>query len=466
MKPIKFVASSLFVSLFVFGFMLVLKTSVHQPVEVIVDTFHAWLASDNSVGTSTVNNSSLADIGTGKYDDGCGLVDNVNRNSSTWVDLSEDEINHFRGVQTCLRHLSATASAGTRPRPLNKYATGYGHRSLKCNMNVNMETIRSALSQYDTIWLHGDSIMMQQFYTLACMINSTVDVDMSSLLLAWPRKMDRQVGLWSGANPNYSGVERFTFLHPRGKTQVLYSRFGRKWGLDANLYKYDFPFSIRNLTSNDAILINAASHYDTAHASQMETAIKFIGKQSLSTNATVFYMEPTPEEWPTTNGMFGKAFMLWAKCEKLDDARLMGRGNLTQLSRVMGGINASRVKPDPSYFGQLHTDRSWEESANRSICTPDCIPATWRVSLTRSLLGKISHKIRLVPVFWQLVSKETESGRGIGDCTHRDLYATVLFRFQWVRTILDTKNGPTARRLRNHRMVSMLDVRDWELYEY
>ena len=54
------------------------------------------MASNNSVGTSTVNNSSLADIDTGKYDDGCGLVDNRNWSNDSYSQCRLDELQRGR----------------------------------------------------------------------------------------------------------------------------------------------------------------------------------------------------------------------------------------------------------------------------------------------------------------------------------------------------------------------------------
>ena len=370
-------------------------------------------------------------------EDGCGLLVE-DRNSSTWNKLSSnptersnEEIFQME-IQTCLRRIG-----------WHKLAAGFSREGLSCGIQVDVQTVRSTLARYGTIWLHGDSIMEQQFYTLACMLNSSVDNLNPS---DWPKKMEWITGLHSGmaraeGRYNESSREIFTFRHPEGgettttTTTVMYSRFGRKWGLTDNLYKYEFPYSIDTLTANDAILTNAAaSHYASPQASEFEGAMQFIAEQSLRTNASVFVIEPTPEEWTTSNGLYAEdAYQKRGACARLDRDMILGRGKLPKTI----DMNSSRVAPDLAFFERLYPDRPWEANAVVSECVPDCIPNTWRTDFVRSFLATTQHKIRLVPIYWQLVSRPTHSGRqASGDCTHRDLYATILIHYQWVRDIL------------------------------
>ena len=71
-------------------------------------------------------------------------------------------------------------------------------------------------------------------------------------------------------------------------------------------------------------------------------------------------------------------------------------------------------------------------------CIPNCLPNSWRTDTLRLWEdNNRSGMVHVVPIYWQLASiPNGKSGRGLGDCTHRNLYGTELMISQWVRTIL------------------------------
>ena len=154
------------------------------------------------------------------------------------------------------------------------------------------------------------------------MMNKSVTVPAMSEL-GGERKMQWQTGLGleKGIEKftyqyNYSQIGNGAFSGSQSKTtEVIYSRFGPQWGLESNLYNYDFPEAVQILGPNDAILINAAAHYRPQNGHNLEKALTFIAEQSMSANATVFYMEPTPEDWPTTNSHWARGLYGSAQCE-------------------------------------------------------------------------------------------------------------------------------------------------------
>ena len=226
------------------------------------------------------------------------------------------------------------------------------------------------------------------------------------------------------------------------------SQVSRAKGLDKKLFGYDFPLAMQTLTSSDAILVNGAARFDGSAGSHFDGAITFIAEQSTLANATMFYLEPHPEEWPTINGMYTKSCIFRCTCEKLNNDRLVGRGVFTQPGKdesVDQKYILKDGKPDFLFFQRLYPDLAWDINTTKDedVCIPNCLPSTWRKDfINLHLLGKqIHHNLNIIPVFWQLVSKETPSGRGWGDCTHKDLYATLLMAFQWTRTIIHTKQN-------------------------
>ena len=72
--------------------------------------------------------------------DGCGLIDN--RNSPTWIELTQSEINDVTEVQQCLKQ----AGKNTFNKSFKKYATAIGRMGLSCATNISLDIVRSTLS--------------------------------------------------------------------------------------------------------------------------------------------------------------------------------------------------------------------------------------------------------------------------------------------------------------------------------
>jgi len=366
---------------------------------------------------STIRTQSYSSTSTTTID-GCGRVNN--RNASTWRNLQPYEIANSTQVQTCLKRIGRS-----------NFATPVSKIGLNCSTPINFESIRSTLSRYDMVWLHGDSIMEQTFYTLACLMNSSInELPTDAKLLKRKGNLAKQGRL----------IEKFTFVHARGSTEFRYSRFGIQWGLQDNLYKYDFPFAVRSLTSNDIVLTTgASSHYTPSKASQYEKALDFIASQSKLSNASIYLYEPTPEEWSTTNGLFTPSCMWRCGCETLSEERMAGHAKfITEDKAKDEQYRLKDGKPEAEFFQRLYPNINTTELVNRS-CIPNCLPNSWRTDALRKWENNNngSGVVHIVPIYWQLASiPNGNTGRGIGDCTHRNLYGTELMISQWIRTIL------------------------------
>ena len=96
-------------------------------------------------------------------------------------------------------------------------------------------------------------------------------------------------------------------------------------------------------------------------------------------------------------------------------------------------------KPETEFFHRLYPNMNTSKLAGGD-CIPNCLPNSWRTDFVRKWEKNItSDKLHIVPIYWQLASiKNGHTGRGHGDCTHRNLYATELMLFQLVRSILDS----------------------------
>ena len=365
---------------------------------------------------STISNSTTTSI----INDGCGRVND--RNSSTWRNLQPSEIANSTQVQTCLTRIGRSNAATL----VNKIG-------LNCSTHINFETIQSTISQYDTVWLHGDSIMEQTFYTLACLINSSINELPTDAELGGPDKMRWTLNLAEQGRL----IEKFTYIHSRGKTEFRYSRYGLSWGLQDNLYKFDFPYAVKTLTSKDIILTTGASaHYTPSKAPEYEKALEFIASQSKLSNASIYLFEPTPEDWPTSNGQYTPSCMWQCECGTLSEERMKGRVKfITRDKENDEQYMSNDGKPEAEFFQKLYPNMNMTELTNRN-CIPNCLPNSWRTEVVRKWENN-SGKVHLIPIYWQLASiPNGNTGRKRGDCTHRNLYGTELMISQWIRTIL------------------------------
>jgi hypothetical protein len=159
---------------------------------------------------------------------------------------------------------------------------------------------QSAVKDYETIWFIGDSVLEQQFYVFLCMVDP----------LMTPHQIHGSglPGAGTSGSAYHTIAKHWTYNHSNGAaTKVIYSKFGRLWeGSERNLYVDAFPKAIGSLNGKDAIVLDAANHYDAHHFPELKRALTFICDKSLITNASLFYMESNPEEWPTSNGLFVK----------------------------------------------------------------------------------------------------------------------------------------------------------------
>lgn len=176
------------------------------------------------------------------------------------------------------------------------------------------------------------------------------------------------------------------------------------------------------LTSRDAIVTNAAAvHYHT-HKGNFSKVVEFITEKSALTNATFFWLEPTPSEWPTSNGIYQSGIAThnpgssFCPCQVLTDSQLLGNESNFTCENAINVYTNLRAN-DPNNILK--------------------VPNTWRTDLVRDAIKKSNNtKINLVPIYWQLVSKDGGSYRRDGDCSHKDLYSTIAMLFQLARAAI------------------------------
>jgi hypothetical protein len=150
---------------------------------------------------------------------------------------------------------------------------------------------------------------------------------------------------------------------------------------------------------------------------------------STKTKASVFYMEPSLEEWPISNGIWAKSCMWRCECEVLNPLRILGRGDYSQPTENLA-LDMWEKLPTPPVSNillqRLYPDLAFTNHTEHH-CIPDCLLATWRMDMARAILAEFENNnnaVEMVPVFWQIHAKGSPSGKGVykgnvGDCTTR-----------------------------------------------
>ena len=338
----------------------------------------------------------------------CDLV--MDSSNTEWRNCTQAEQHNIEQVAACLDKIGHTGGSpngaeGEEPT-----------RKLHCPTEVTLDIVRSTIKQYDTVWFGGDSVMEQQFYTLACIL----DPSMTSLT--------NMSSFWHHST-NHSN-------HSNTGTTLRYSEFG--WIFDNDeqaLYRGDFPMAIESLGSNDAIIVDAAYHYDSSRVHLLANAVKHIANMSTHAMASVFYMEPAMEEWPTSNGLYTPSCMWRCRCEFVDPMRLIGRGNYSHPStNRTADFSFKLPTPTDDWLLRLYPNGTY--ATNTEDCLPDCLPATWRMDLAHAILDETYHNLTLVPLFWQMHAKRAPSGRmPVGDCTHKSLDTVMMMNEQLIRSM-------------------------------
>jgi hypothetical protein len=140
--------------------------------------------------------------------------------------------------------------------------------------------------------------------------------------------------------------------------------------------------------------------------------------------ASVFYMEPAMEDWPTSNGLYTKQCMKRCRCEYVDKMRLMGRGNYSHPSNNRTADFSFKL-PTPTDDWLLRLYPKVTFATNTDDCLPDCLPATWRMDLARAILDS--------------------SRLPVGDCVHKSLDAIMMMNEQLSRSMEYQLHRRTAK---------------------
>lgn len=347
------------------------------------------------------------------HTDGCDLR---KERQADWTKSEGAELNWLRDVNACTKQFQLADI---------KFFGGFDEniRTLQCQLQVDMNLTRETLSEYNNLWFFGDSLLIQQFYALICMFNP--DVTRTDLKYYKPTYM--------GSADDFINAE---YIH-NNSTRFLFSRFGYTWAKEENnLYKYAFPKAVQSLTKNDAIILDGSYHYDSTRLALMERAMTFIKQKSYIANASMFYIEASPEEWPTSNGLYAQGCYKKCTCQALNPDQIIGQWNHSHVQHISRKDDDRLPLPNIESFEKYLGKIDYPENSTEK-CFPDCLPASWKSTVTRNILADAN--INIVPVFWQLVDKGTPTNARFGDCTHKSQEGITMMNQQLIRTMIGSQ---------------------------
>lgn len=339
--------------------------------------------------------------------DGCGLQDGV---QPRWVPYSNEDHNIYQKMHQCLSRFHKTLSNHEVEDPLVPNVT-----KLACHRNVTLDDVRLLMERYRRVWFIGDSVLLQQYLALLCMVNP--DMELHDFL------------------KNATSHRNFIW---NNRTEFRFSLFGYLFDHSQPvLYQSVFPRALRTSTNQDLIVVNAGLHYEPSTYEVLKNTTMFIARQH--TNATLVFVESTSQEWPTSNGQFVDACHGGnCICEPLTPARLDGHDAPPRFV-IPNTIRRRRIQPHiPSWVHDLYVNYTIPPNSTSSHCIPACVPASWRSDLSIPLLQQPGSQVKIVPLFRQLVADHNQM-HAIHqfDCTHKNVPTLLMMNQQLVRTLVD-----------------------------
>lgn len=332
---------------------------------------------------------------------------------------------------------------------------------LLCHLKSTHSLLEDTLKRYRNILFIGDSLVRHQFFTMVCMLDPNAapqhftkyheaNGDGAEFHFVYNHSTTTNT-----ANTNMTNATTVTNL----TTSLHYASYGPSFNRKMrHLYKDAFPWAIGNYTQEDAIVTDTSRHFPSKDIGLYTNVLDYLQDQSINSSASFYYMEPTPEEWATSNGIWAKPCGWKCTCRPLDEPKLKGWAtpNDPNVDLARNDTKGAHLYvPSFDHFIKLYPNQNRTRAFTTHMdpanvtCLPDCAPADWRV---RSVRSKILHhpnpktKFQLVPTYWQLVGRSHHSSATLkGDCTHRSLDAYVMMNEQLIRTMMHSKTKLKGR---------------------
>jgi len=400
-----------------------------------------------------LQSSQTKDIREGGIYDSCGPhlgqpgFDSIN--PPRWKQYDSQQTSYMKEVETCVLRFEMWKGHWSMKGGTQKIDTTLGMLDCQEEYGDIQQSLRNWAKQYRRIWFVGNSVLGQQFDVLQCMLDPQATLNRTELsrFFIYDHASDainRSTIVEADETEQaylYTHENSSKFLHNESSpSSTSFERVHHGYLFDEQektLYETAFPTIIKLATSNDAIVMNAGAHYDHTRMEPMENTLRLIAKESHQTNASIFFIEPIPENWKTSNGMYGgwpRGHKYTGGCHQLNEAQINGEDDIDGVFKMPPLSELSNASMN--VYTKLYPELS--KTTSNSRLTEIAPKASWRCDLTRSIFGRGSSiskddKVKLIPIFWQLVVSNVTSNVHEGDCTHRSLSAIVNMNIQMVR---------------------------------
>lgn len=374
--------------------------------------------------------------------DGCGLTDTA---EPVWVDYSPEDYDLLRRTQDCLNRFM--------PRSKWPDRSQFNLTKLACAHQVtqgSLQDLRSVIRHYRRIWFMGDSTMEHMYLTITCMLNENATRDNMYYTdhNRWTTSfypLETNITSHDDHHVQYNDTDSDD--DDDSKTMIRYSKIGLLFDrTNFRLMTEAMPHAMQTFRDKkDAIIAHAAHHYHLPNAHLLREAASYVADQSQHTNASVFWLEADEEQWPSTNGMFMDKCMWVCNCRALSPAQISGLA-VPVPADLAAAIQRGGAGPGPGPtwhdLGQaipqlFDNDQNLLPAYQLPSCVPDCAPANWRNLVARPLLQTNTSRVRIVPLWKQLVARQMVHSRMNGDCTHKSVDAYIAMIYQTIRSLAD-----------------------------
>jgi hypothetical protein len=394
------------------------------------------------------NHSNIIVKGT-DISDGCGIQDGV---EPVWLPYSSKDLDYMNQILHCVRTINNVSKLQGLDKNILNYRNKFNLTYLSCNaMSATPDTL---MTQYDNIYMIGDSVLRQQFNTLLCMINPQLEDNPKLAMKRIATKRYEQYHAIIPRPKSTSRTDNNTIMTP--PLRIIYTTWGYTFEEPRSTWPLfrEFPILLQQGTHRDIIILNAGHHYRSPDAAILwnhtQTIVNLIHQAHQQAriegyNRTiphVYVIETADENYPTSNGLFpGEVCLKHAcTCRAVSREMELGRGSLDPTINWTG--SQGLFIPDHKVLWNVTTrydpSQPWNHSSlgmDPSSCIPDCYPADWRSRLTLPILLQTKDHLHVVPIWRQLVRRGIPNNVSPGDCTHKGVDVIMELNRQLFRAI-------------------------------
>ena len=319
------------------------------------------------------------------------LNNSLNDVSCEWSNISASNSNYYRKITSCMiatdHHFIYSTENG-----------GYGQWSCKntlqeVELNDGIGEKLSFGVAHAIVFL-GDSIMRQQYFSFLCVLG-----------------IQRNV-----TNESTSGAAELAVVWRNLTIRFVPSGLGNVWGR-AISFSEAVEKELKSLGPSDIVIANLGIHINDLYSpAAKETYNQLIEnvvgvirrlRETLGNDMPKFYWrESTPQNHPTTNGLWSSECHMRCKCVPLTNNMLLGIDDMSS--------------------GKNHT-----------ACVPNCLPNNFRNIIANKKM--LLNDIAIIKVYDVLASTKGNVHVSLVDCTHMRLSTLAFMNQRLIQALFANK---------------------------